>query len=283
MKLIYSLLSFLLGADFEILKLCPTDFAKQRKRVFIALIVAMLSGISATFVFNKDLSIGIAIVVALLYIVFLCKSSSTSFSKFVTALAVAAFIFWGISYPAYGGLNYLNVNNIESIVFAGVIGVVDLVLCYLPVNFSDDNASYEKLVKQKIANKEAAAKLLVDEKANAEKAIIRNRESARIKLESDVAKYMSDKILKSQKSVIDKIADKWVKGLEKEISSNIQNFCSYDKIQQIKINNVYEEELNNYISELLKDKREEFAKIIVDKWAEEKKQELSNNPNSYIS
>ncbi|OYP59641.1 hypothetical protein CIK99_01625 [Prevotella sp. P5-92] len=283
MKLIYSLLSFLMGADFEILKLCPIDFAKQRKRVFIALIVALLSGISATFVFKKELSIGIAIVVALLYIVFLCKSMSASFSKFVTTLAVAAFIFWGISYPAYGGLNYLNVKNIESIVIAGIIAVVDLVLCYMPVNFSDENASYEKLIKQKIANKEAAAKLLVDEKANAERAIIRNREAARVKLEADVAKYMSDKILKSQKTVIDRIADKWVKGLEKEISSNIQNFCSYDKIQQIKINKVYEDELNNYISELLKDKREEFAKIIVDKWAEEKKQELSNNPNSYIS
>ena len=116
MKLIYLILSFLLGADFEILKLCPTDYAKQRKNVFIAFIVAMFSGISATFIFNKDLSLGIAIVVAFLYIVFLCKISSASFSKFMTALAVAAFIFWGISYPAFGGINHLNINDIEALV-----------------------------------------------------------------------------------------------------------------------------------------------------------------------
>ena len=93
---------------------------------------------------------------------------------------------------------------------------------------------------------------------------------------------MSDCILKSQKAVIDKIAQRWVKGLENEINNSTDKFCTYDKVQKIKINKVYEDELNNYISELLKDKREEFAKIIVEKWAEEKKKELSNNPNAYL-
>ena len=37
MTILYSVLSFLLGADFEILQLCPTDFAKQRKRLFVAI------------------------------------------------------------------------------------------------------------------------------------------------------------------------------------------------------------------------------------------------------
>lgn len=283
MKIIYYILSFLLGADFEILRLCPIDYAKQRKRVFFALIVAVLSCISATFVFKNELSIGIAIVVELLYTLFLCRSSSASLSKFVTALAIAAFIFWGISYPAFGGINYLNINNIEVFLIASIIGIIDLVLCYLPVNFSDDSALYEKLLKQKVANKEAAAKLLVEEKANAERAIIKNREAVRVKLETEVSKYISEKILKTQIIAIDKIVDKWVDELEKEITNNFQNFCSDDKIQQIKIDKVYEDLLNKYISELLKNKREEFAKIIVDKWAEEKKKELSNNPHSYIS
>ena len=60
-------------------------------------------------------------------------------------------------------------------------------------------------------------------------------------------------------------------------------FCSYDKTQQIKICKEDEDDLNNYVSELLKDKRKEFAKIIVDTWAEEKKIELMHNSDAYIS
>lgn len=157
-----------------------------------------------------------------------------------------------------------------------------MVLCFLPVNFSNGNESYAILLKQENANKEAIGKLLVDKKANADRTIIKNREAARVKLEADISKYMSDCILKSQKAVIDKIAQRWVKGLENEINNSTDKFSTYDKVQKIKINKVYEDELNNYISELLKDKREEFAKIIVEKWAEEKKKELSNNPNAYL-
>lgn len=283
MKIINLIFSFLLGADFEILRLCPTDFAEQRKRVFIAIIVASLSYVSATFVFNNKMSVGIATIVLLLYILFLCKLSKASFSKFITTLAIATFIFWGISYPAFDGINNINSNNIETLVIASIIGVVDLIVCYMPVNFSYGSANYDKLLKQSIENKEASAKLLIEEKANTERTIIKNREAAKIKLEADISKYMSDKILKSQKSVIDKIAEQWIKGLEKEITSNVEKFCTYDKIQQIQINKVYEDELNNYISELLKAKREEFARIIVEKWADEKQQELSKNPNAYIS
>ena len=283
MKIINFIFSFLLGADFEILRLCPTDFAEQRKRVFIAIIVASLSYVSTTFVFNNKISVGIATIVLLLYILFLCKLSKASFSKFITTLAIATFIFWGISYPAFDGINNINSNNIETLVIASIIGVVDLIVCYMPVNFSYGSANYDKLLKQTIENKEASAKLLIEEKANTERTIIKNREAAKIKLEADISKYMSDKILKSQKKVIDKIAEQWIKGLEKEITSNVEKFCTYDKIQQIQINKVYEDELNNYISELLKAKREEFARIIVEKWAEEKQQELSKNPNAYIS
>lgn len=283
MKIINFIFSFLLGANFEILRLCPTDFAKQRKRILIALIVAAFSYVSATFVFNNKMSVGIAILVLLLYILFLCKSSKASFSKFIATFAIATFIFWGISYPAFGGINSLNTNNIEILVIAGIIGVVDLIFCYMPVNFSYGSASYDELLKQHIENKEAAAKLLIEEKANTERTIIRNREAERIKLEADISNYMSEQILKSQKIVIDKIAEQWIKGLEKEITNNADKFCVYDKIQQIKINKAYEDELNDYISELLKDKRKEFARIIVKKWAEEKIQELTDNPNAYVS
>ena len=45
-------MSILIGADFEILKLCPTDLAKKKKRVFVALLASTLSYISATHTFN---------------------------------------------------------------------------------------------------------------------------------------------------------------------------------------------------------------------------------------
>lgn len=94
---------------------------------------------------------------------------------------------------------------------------------------------------------------------------------------------MSKKILESQKTAINKIAGKWIKNLEKDISSNIQKYCSSNKTQLFQSNSTHDIELNNYISELLKDKRKEFAKILVEKWAEEKKKELDDNPQAYIS
>lgn len=258
-------------------------FAKQRKRLFVAIVVAIIVAISSSFLFSSNVSLTASIGSLLFYIMFLCKSSNAVFSKFALTLAIAAFIFLGFTGPAFGGVRSLTPNNIEAIVIASILAIVDLVLCYMPVNFSDGSSSYDKLYYQKIANKEEQGKLLVEERANAEKTIIRNRETARISLEADVSKYMLERILKSQKSAIDKIAEKWQMELEKEISRNIEKFCSYDKVQQININKEYEEELDNYISELLKDKREEFAQIIVEKWAEEKKKELQNNLETYIS
>lgn len=282
MNIINSILSFLLGADYEILQLCPTEYSKQRKRIFVALIIAVISYVSAGYILKQGLSAVIALVVLLFYIMFLCRFSKSTLSKILLTFAISGFVFWGISFPAFGGIKHLHHANFEIIVIAAIVGIVDLVLCFLPVNFSNGNESYAKLLKQKNANKEAIGKLLVDEKANADRTIIKNREAARVKLEADISKYMSDCILKSQKAVIDKIAQRWVKGLENEINNSTGKFCTYDKVQKIKINKVYEDELNNYISELLKDKREEFAKIIVEKWAEEKKKELSNNPNAYL-
>lgn len=279
----HSLLSFLFGADFEILQLCPTDYAKQRKRLFVAILVAIIVAISSSFLFSRDVSLIASIGTLLFYIMFLCKQSNAASSKFALTPAIAAFIFWGFSFPAFGGIRSLNPNNIEAIVIASILAIVDLVLCYMPVNFSDGSSNYDKLYKQKMENKVAQGKLLIKERANAEETIIRNREATRIRLEADVSKYMFEKILKAPKSVIDKIVKKWQMELEKEASKNFEKFCTYDKVQQIKTNKVYEEELNNYISKLLKDKREEFAQIIVEEWAKEKKQELQNNPKAYIS
>lgn len=283
MKVIYSIFSFILGADFEIIKLCPIDFTKQKTRVFMALVVAIVTYVSAMFAFETEMSIGIAIIVFLVYITFLSKSSNASFSKFLVALAVAAFIFLGMSDLAYGGVNYLDINNVEEIVTACIIGAMDLVLCFKPVNFSNGNSNYEKLLGQRNANKQAAAQLLVEERAKAERIMIRNREEVRVKRDADIAEYLSDKKLKSQKSAVDRIVEEWSRGIEKQISNSVEMFCSYDKTQQIKISKEYEDDLNNYVSELLKDKRKEFAKIIVDKWAEEKEKELMHNSDAYIS
>lgn len=283
MKAIYSIFSFILGADYEIIKLCPIDFSKQKIRVFMAFIVAIVSYISSTFAFETEMSIGIAIIVFLVYIAFLNKSSKASFSKFLVALAIAAFIFLGMSDHAYGGVNYLDIHNVEVIVTACIIGAMDLVLCFKPVNFSNGNSRYETLLEQRNANKEAAAQFFVEEKAKAERIMIKNREEVRVKRDADIAEYLSNKKLKSQKHAVDRIVEEWSRGIEKQISNSVEMFCSYDKTQQIKISKEYEDDLNNYVSELLKDKRKEFAKIIVDKWAKEKKKELMHNSDAYIS
>ncbi len=274
MTIMNSLLSFLFGADFEILQLCPKDFAEQRKRLFVSIVIAIVCAFSSGVI--------VSIFLFLFYTVFLSKASKAAFFKFVLTLAISTYIFLGLSYHIFNGITSLNQYNIEKNVIATILAVVTLVLCYIPVNFSGLSSTYDKLYKQKIANKEAQGKLLLEERASAENKIIKNREAARIKLEADISKYMSEKILKSQKSAIDKIAEKWHTKLEKEILINIDKFYNYDKVQAIKINKANEEELNNYISELLKDKRKEFAHIIVEKWAEEKKKELQNNPKAFI-
>ena len=85
--------------------------------------------------------------------------SKAVFTKFVTALAIAAFNFWGISYPAFGGLDYINFNSIETLVIVGIIGIIDLVLCYTPVNFSNDS-TYNELLKEKMNTRKQQRKPL---------------------------------------------------------------------------------------------------------------------------
>ena len=61
MNIINSILSFLLGADYEILQLCPTEYSKQRKRIFVALIIAVISYVSAGYILKQGLSAVIAL------------------------------------------------------------------------------------------------------------------------------------------------------------------------------------------------------------------------------
>jgi hypothetical protein len=283
MNLINHILSFLLSADYDILQLCPSDLTKQIKRLLFSIIVTFLVYISACNFYNEYIAKWIAVVVLFIYIVFLNKTSGASFQKFVLTLIFATFVFLGLSYSFYGGINNLSSQNIEVIIIAIILAVTDLMLCFIPVNFSSNSTTYEKLVKEKNKNQEILAKLQIDEKMNSDIVIIKEREAARVKSEKEISIYTSKKILESQKATINKITEKWEKEILKEISNGYESFYSNGKVQKINMEKIHEDELNSYVSELLKEKRKDFAKIIIEKWADEKKEELKNNRSNSIS
>ena len=282
MSIIYSILSFILGANYEIMRLCPIDFSKQMKRIMVAVLVSAATVVLGSNMFRDIVPLAVGVAVLLLYITFLCKMGGASFPKFLLGLAISAYIFYCAS-PFWGGINYLLVADPESIVIASIVGIVVLVLCFMPINFSDTDAGYSKLLQQRIEGKTAAGKLLVEERNNADKAIIRNKEQARVRLEGEIAKYTSERLLKAQKKMIDKLADKWISDVEKDLKNNTAKYIGATTAQPSTLNKTMQDELNNYVSELLKEKRKEFADIIVEKWAEEKKNQIKSNPNAFIS
>lgn len=285
MSIVYSILSFILGANYEILQLCPTDFAKQRKRIIVACVMSAVVWYAAGVLYAGVAPYLIAGVVLLLYITYLCKYGCASFAtKFFLTLAIACFVFWGVSYPLCGGVDGLmSIDDIQDFMAASIMGVIVLAMSFTPVNFSNSDNEYFVLLAQRVKEQIAARKLRIGEKNNADKQIIHNKEQQRIKVENELTQYASEQILKVQKQAIDKIILKWIKNVETKINSNPDEFITNNVLQQISISKTSQVELDNYISELLKEKRKEFADIIIAKWAEEKAKQLKANPKAFVS
>ena len=283
MNIVNTILSFLLGADYEILRLCPTEYSKQKKRIIAATIVAVISCYASSLLYRDYMAVSIGATTLFLYITYLCKDNSPTFSKFLLALSICAFIFYCFSRPAFGGIPHLTSNNIEVHFIAWPLAIVCLVVCFYPVNFSDSNSNYAQLRQKKIDDAISKGSFILAEKHKADKEIIYNKEQARIKMEKELALYASTKIYESQKKLIDHLTEKWLTETDSEVTKNTEAFISNSSMRTIGIKRNTQEELDKYISERLKEKRLEFAEIIINKWAEEKKKQIRANPTAFVS
>lgn len=283
MNIVNTILSFILGADYEILRLCPTEYAKQKKRIIAATIVAVVSCYASTFLFRDYTAVSIGATSLLLYITYLCKNNTPTFTKFILALSISVFIFYCFSRPAFGGILRLTPNNINAHFIAWPLAVVCLIGCFLPVNFNETNSDYAILHQKKIDDAIAKGTLLLEEKHKSDKEIIHNREEVRVKMEQKLAEYASAKIYESQKKIIDLLAEKWLNETQSEVIKNTEAFIGSNSVRTIGIKRNIQEELDKYISERLKEKRLEFAEIIINKWAEEKKKEILTNSTKFVS
>lgn len=172
--------------------------------------------------------------------------------------------------------------NLETHFIAWPLAVICLIGCFYPVNFSDSNTNYTKLRQKKIEDDISKGSFVLAEKNKADKEIIRNKEQARVKLEQELAEYTSMKIYESQKILIEHLAEKWLTDTESEVLKNTEDFISNSSKRTIGIKRNTQEELDKYISERLKEKRLEFAEIIINKWAEEKKLQIKNDPCAFV-
>lgn len=283
MNIIYSILSFLLGVDYEIMRLCPFEYAKQRRRIMVAIIVAIISCFASTFLYSDYIAILIGIFTLFLYITYLCKPNTPTFTKVLLALSIGLFIFYCFSRPAFGGIFRLTPKNIEAHFIAWPLAVVCLIGCFFPINFNDTNSDYAKLQQKKVLDAISNGEYLLNEKNKADKEIIHNKEQERVKIEQKLAEYASSRVYELQKQLIDKLADKWLDETEREVIENTEAFIGSNSVRTIGIKRNTQEDLDKYISERLKEKRLEFAEIIINKWAEEKKKEILTNSTKFVS
>lgn len=284
MNLVYSILSFLLAADYETIRLCPIDYARQRKRVLFSAVVSLVTFLVPMnmVMFPGDTpAIVPSIIAFVLYITFLCKYEGSALFKCIIGLAISAFIFYNVSYYVFGGLEMLTCNSTEGNFVASMIGIFILVLCFIPINFADE-CDYVKLYKCRIAGRLASAKIRIEEKNKADKEIAKNEEEERVKLAHDVAKFIRKRLLQAQVRAVDRIISQWENENCKDIENDISHYVTSEKSCSVTINKTAQEEVATYISNLLEEKYKEFARVIVEKWAKEKLEQLTNNPNAFF-
>lgn len=283
MKIMHSIGSFLLGADYELLKLCPQEMQEQKKLVLYALIVSLVTFWASKHFESTELSIAFSIGILLLYITFLSKPGGNFTVKKYTGLIIALLLTYFVYSILIGDIFRISFHQPENLVKGIGTALLMLWLSYAPINYAEVSSNYASLVRRKRNEDLAIAQLAIAEKTNTEKAIIRIKEQARLEAEKENAKYTAEKIKDAHKKAIRNIIEEWQKEISRDLTNNPQAFFNQGNTVTIKPTTASKNELDEYISSLVNDSRKQFVKILVDHWTNLKEKEIRNNPESYIS
>jgi hypothetical protein len=272
------------GIDFAVLRCYPKDLNRFRWGAIAAIVYALLSLV----LFKWKLAIAVGVGVFLLYWWFLCKPSQgvggLSVLKGILVLGLVAFglylsfRFLFLLFPVTK--DYANDARIIVFYVYGVLCLsILLIIGFVPVRNS--NGDYEDAMEElRKKSKSTLATLNISGRDVVEGAI-RSWVADMQRQSDEINKAAKQELIKVQQSIIKSALNSWAETMQKDMADTFKNVTT----ETVKVvgQGLSASELNDCVSKIVAEHQKAFAKIIIDRWAEETKKKLiKDDLNNFI-
>lgn len=280
------ILRAIFGIDFAVLRCYPKDLNRFRWGAIAAIVYALLSLV----LFKWKLAIAVGVGVFLLYWWFLCKPSQgvggLAALKFFLVLALVAcgmylsFRCLILLFPSMEDFAKLDESRVCALVFFGFSCLsILLILSFFPVR--DRNGDYEDAMEElRKKSKSTLATLNISGRDVVEGAI-RSWVADMQRQSDEINKAAKQELIKVQQSIIKSALNSWSEAMQKDMADTFKNVTT----ETVKVvgQGLSASELNDCVSKIVAEHQKAFAKIIIDRWAEETKKKLKKDDlNNFI-